>query len=388
MSFINPSKVISCSAFGLFFGAATCMAAPQTDEQLQALVNAAVTPVMQQQNIPGLAVALTINGKPHYFNYGVAAKDTGQKVSENTLFEIGSVSKTFTATLAGYAQATGKLDLSTQASKLWPELKGSAFDNISVLQLGTYSAGGLPLQFPADADSADKMLGYYQQWKPDYPAGSHRLYSNPSLGLFGYLTAKSLGQPFDQAMTQTLLPKLGLKHTYIQVPAAEEKLYAKGYDKKDQPVRVSPGALDYEAYGIKTSAVDLLRYVQANLKPASLEAPLQQAIAATHTGYYTVGGMTQGLGWESYAYPISLEKLQNGNSTPMAMEAHKVKWLTPPQPEPTNVFYNKTGATGGFGAYVAFVPSKDVGIVILANKNYPNAQRVKIAHEIFSALTE
>ena len=97
--------------------------------------------------------------------------------------------------------------------------------------------------------------------------------------------------------------------------------------------------------------------------------------------------MTQGLGWERYPYPISLKKLQAGNSTPMAMEPHKVKWLTPPQPEPANVLYNKTGATGGFGAYVAFVPSKDIGIVILANKNYPNAERVKIAHEIFSALT-
>ncbi|WP_440974467.1 class C beta-lactamase [Pseudomonas koreensis] len=388
MSFINPTKVISCSAFGLFFGAAACMAATPSDEQLQALVKKAVTPVMQQQNIPGLAVAITLNGQPHYFNYGVAAKDTGQKVSENTLFEIGSVSKTFTATLAGYALATGKLDLSTKASQLWPELKGSAFDNISVLQLGTYSAGGLPLQFPAEADSADKMLGYYQQWKPDYPAGSHRLYSNPSLGLFGYLTAKSLGQPFDQAMSETLLPQLGLKHTFIKVPASEAQLYAQGYDKKDQPVRVSPGALDSEAYGIKTSAADLLRYVEANLKPASLEAPLQKAIAATHTGYYTVGDMTQGLGWERYAYPISLDKLQNGNSTPMAMQAHKATWLTPPQPEPANVLYNKTGATGGFGAYVAFVPSKDLGIVILANKNYPNAERVKIAHEIFSALTD
>ncbi|MFJ7314226.1 class C beta-lactamase [Pseudomonas sp. NPDC098747] len=388
MSFIKSTKAFSYSAFGLIFAAATCLGAPQSDDQLQALVKAAISPVMQQHNIPGLAVALTIKGQPHYFNYGVAAKDTGQKVSENTLFEVGSVSKTYTATLAGYAQATGKLDLSTKASTLWPELKGSAFDNISVLQLGTYSAGGLPLQFPPESDTPDKMLGYYQQWKQVFPAGSHRLYSNPSLGLFGYLTAKSLGQPFAQAMTETLLPKLGLKHTFIEVPASEEKLYAQGYDKNDNPVRLTPGALYAEAYGIKTSAADLLRYVEANLKAANLEQPLQKAVAATHTGYYTVDDMTQGLGWERYHYPISLEKLQAGNSTAMAMEPHKVKWLNPPQPEPANVLYNKTGATGGFGAYVAFVPSKDIGIVILANKNYPNAERVKIAHEIFSALDD
>ncbi len=248
MCSLKPSKVFSYSAFALFVGSVACHAATPTDAQLQALVSQAVTPVMQQNNIPGLTVAITLNGQAHYFNYGVADKDTGQKVSENTLFEVGSVSKTFTATLAGYAQATGKLDLSSKASQLWPELKGSAFDNISVLQLGTYSAGGLPLQFPAEADSSDKMLGYYQQWKPQFPAGSHRLYSNPSLGLFGYLTAKSLGQPFDLAMTQTLLPKLGLQHTFLSVPSAQSKLYAQGYDSADQPVRVSPGALDAEAH--------------------------------------------------------------------------------------------------------------------------------------------
>lgn len=79
MSFINPSKVISCSAFGLLFGATACMAAPQTDDQLQALVKTTVTPVMQQQNIAGLAVAVTVDGKAHYFNYGIATKAPGNR---------------------------------------------------------------------------------------------------------------------------------------------------------------------------------------------------------------------------------------------------------------------------------------------------------------------
>jgi beta-lactamase class C len=48
-------------------------------------------------------------------------------------------------------------------------------------------------------------------------------------------------------------------------------LYAQGYDKNNQPVRVTPGAMDAQAYGVKTSAADLLRYVQANLKPTSLK---------------------------------------------------------------------------------------------------------------------
>ncbi|MBV4521030.1 beta-lactamase [Pseudomonas sp. SWRI74] len=355
-------------------------------DPIESVVNAAVKPVLQKEGIAGMAVAVTVNGKQHFFNYGVASKETAKPVTENTLFEIGSVSKTYTATLAAYAQASGKLSLSDKASHILPALRGSAFDNISVLQLGTYSAGGLPLQFPAEFDSPDKMLSYYQQWKPLFPAGSHRLYSNPSLGLFGYLAAHSLGQPFDEAMTNTLLPKLGLKHTYLKVPQDQMGLYAQGYNKDDKPVRVGPGALDAEAYGVKTSATDLIAYVEANMKPSRLEKPLQQAIALTHSGYYTVDNMTQGLGWELYRYPITLDQLLAGNSTPMAMEPHKVQWLNPPQPPMENLLINKTGSTGGFGAYVAFVPSKDIGIVILANKNYPNAERIKIAHHVLSAL--
>jgi beta-lactamase class C len=355
-------------------------------DPIESVVNAAVKPVLQKEGIAGMAVAVTVNGKQHFFNYGVASKETAKPVTENTLFEIGSVSKTYTATLAAYAQASGKLSLSDKASHILPALRGSAFDNISVLQLGTYSAGGLPLQFPAEFDSPDKMLSYYQQWKPLFPAGSHRLYSNPSLGLFGYLAAHSLGQPFDEAMTNTLLPKLGLKHTYLKVPQDQIGLYAQGYNKDDKPVRVGPGALDAEAYGVKTSATDLIAYVEASMKPSRLEKPLQQAIALTHSGYYTVDNMTQGLGWELYRYPITLDQLLAGNSTPMAMEPHKVQWLNPPQPPTENLLINKTGSTGGFGAYVAFVPSKDIGIVILANKNYPNAERIKIAHQILTAL--
>ncbi|NMN74855.1 beta-lactamase class C [Pseudomonas sp. KD5] len=380
----NQKKLISYSAFALFLGASHSFA----DERIETIVKAAIEPVMQQQKIPGLAVAITVHGQPHYFNYGVASKENGKAVTENTLFEIGSVSKTFTATLAAYAQASGKLSLSDNASQVLPALRGSAFDNISVLQLGTYTAGGLPLQFPGEADRQDKMLGYFKQWKPTYAAGTHRQYSNPSLGLFGYLAAQSMGAPFDELMEKTLLPKLGLKHSYLKVPQDQMALYAQGYSKDDKPVRVEPGALDSEAYGVKTSAADLLRYVEANMNPASLEKPLQQAIASTHTGYYRVGEMTQGLGWELYNYPVTLDTLLAGNSSQMALEAHEVQWLTPPQPQRDTLLINKTGSTGGFGAYVAFIPAKDIGIVILANKNYPNPERIKIAHKILSALAD
>ncbi|MGY2261135.1 class C beta-lactamase [Pseudomonas sp. SDO55104_S430] len=382
MPHFNLNKFASYSTFLLLLGASHCMA----DDRLQGIVDAAMKPVMQEQKIPGVAIAITVKGQPHYFNYGVASKETGSAVSENTLFEIGSVSKTFTATLSAYAQASGKLDLSAKASQVLPALRGSAFDNISVLQLGTYSAGGLPLQFPDEADTPDTMLAYFQHWKPTFAPGTHRQYSNPSIGLFGYLAAQSLGAPFDEAMEKTLLPKLGLKHTFLKVPQEQMSLYAQGYNKDDKPVRVGPGALDSEAYGVKTSASDLIRYVQANLQPAQLEKPLQQAMTTTHTGYYKAGSMTQGLGWELYPYPVKLEQLLDGNSTQMAFEPQPTQWITPPQAPQQNALLNKTGSTSGFGAYVAYVHEKQIGIVILANRNYPNAERIKVAYRILNAL--
>lgn len=369
-----------------FLGAGNCVAGENVASSVKAVVDAAIEPVMQEHAIPGMAVAVTLNGEQFYFNYGVASKETGQPVTDDTIFEIGSVSKTFTATLATYAQESKTLSLSDHASQYLPSLRGSHFDHISLLDLGTYTAGGLPLQFPDSVDSHEKMIAYYNTWQPSYAAGTHRLYSNPSIGLLGFLTAKSMGEPFDDLMEKTLFPKLGLRQSYIHVPQEQMSHYAYGYNKEDKPIRVGPGVLDAEAYGVKSSSSDMIHFVEANMQPADLDEPLQRAIAATHKGYYQVGDMTQGLGWEFYPYPIELDRLVAGNSPKMIREANEATRLNPARPPQDNVLINKTGSTSGFGTYVAFVPAKGIGIVMLANKNYPIPSRVKAAHEVLAAL--
>ncbi|HFD4274529.1 TPA: serine hydrolase, partial [Pseudomonas aeruginosa] len=203
-----------------------------------------------------------------------------------------------------------------------------------------------------------------------------------------YLAARSLGQPFERLMEQQVFPALGLEQTHLDVPEAALAQYAQGYGKDDRPLRVGPGPLDAEGYGVKTSAADLLRFVDANLHPERLDRPWAQALDATHRGYYKVGDMTQGLGWEAYDWPITLKRLQAGNSTPMALQPHRIARLPAPLALEGQRLLNKTGSTNGFGAYVAFVPGRDLGLVILANRNYPNAERVKIAYAILSGLEQ
>ncbi|MDH0300871.1 MULTISPECIES: class C beta-lactamase [unclassified Pseudomonas] len=363
--------------------ALTLAAPPLLADELQSTVDGVIQPLMREQNIHGMAVAVYANGQARYFSYGWANKADQQAVSHDTLFEVGSVSKTYTATLAALASAEGKLDLAAPASRYQPALAKAPIGSASVLELGAYSGDCLPLQFPDEVQTPEQTLAWFQHWQRRAEPGTQRCYSNPSLGLFGDLAAR---RPFAELMTQQLLPRLGLKHTYLEVPASARGLYAQGYDAQDRPVRVSPGPYADQAYGIKTSASDLLRYVQLQLQPAELDPALRQAIAITHSGFFQVGAMTQGLGWERYPYPVALETLLANNGTKMIREAQATRALTPALPAEPAAWYNKTGATTGFGAYVAFVPSKGMGIVLLANRNYPNEERVRAAQRILSSL--
>jgi beta-lactamase class C len=388
MKKISVARLAILIAAPLFCGTHAYAADKSDEGQLKRAVDEAIRPVMEKNGVPGMAVAITVRGKRYVFNYGLASKESGQKVTDDTIFEIGSISKTFTAALASYAEMRENLSLSDKASKYLPALAGSSFDKISLLDLGTYTAGGLPLQFPDSVTDQESMIAYYKAWRPSYAAGTHRVYSNPSIGLFGYLAAKSMGEPFDDLMEKKLFHRLGLTSTYIRVPEDRMDDYAHGHTKDGKLVRVTPGVLDSEAYGVKTTAADLIRFVEANMNGAGSDADLKRAINATHTGYFKVGEMMQGLGWEMYAYPTELEDLLAGNSTQMSQKPNKVTRLDPPLAPQENVLINKTGSTRGFGAYAAFVPAKNIGIAILANKTYPNPARVEAAYHILQALDD
>ncbi len=355
-------------------------------DRATAAVDAAVAEVMREYGIAGMAIGVSRDGEQRFFNYGDASRAPRRAVSSDTLFELGSISKTFTVTLAAYAQATGRLSLTDSPAKWVPELQGSEFAKLTLVNLATHTAGGFPLQVPDAVQTMAQLMDYLKAWTPQYAPGTRRTYANPSIGMLGVVAARALGEPYVAAMEQQLFPKLGLRDTYLEVPPRKMPDYAQGYDKQDAPVRVNPGVLADEAYGVKSSARDMLRFVEINLGTAPVDATLQRAIAATQTGYYQLGAMTQDLIWEQYRYPVSVDDLVHGNSAQVAFDTLPVKALQPPLAPQQAVWINKTGATNGFGAYVAFVPSRQLGIVILANRNYPNEARVRLALRILTQL--
>ncbi|MGZ3496833.1 MAG: class C beta-lactamase [Vulcanimicrobiaceae bacterium] len=366
----------------------TGAAAALQNDDVQAVVTQAVRPVMKQYGIPGMAVGVTVDGRHYVFDYGVASKATVKHVDASTLFEIGSITKTFTASLVSYAQLTGKLSLSDEVSADLPSLRGTSFDDVRLVNLGTHTAGGLPLQFPDDIQSDDDAIKYYQRWKPSHSAGTYRLYSNPSIMLLGLIAAKSMDASFATLMQRELFTPLGLRDTFLVVPGDQLSRYAQGYTAAGKPRRMSPGPLAAEAYGIRTTAPDMLRFIDANMNLVNLDDTLRRAIINTHTGYYRIGEMTQDLIWEQYRYPIPLSSLLQGNSDQVMFEENQVVKMEPPSRPESDVVINKTGSTSGFGAYVAFIPRRKTGIVLLANKSYPIAARVTAAYRILTRLNE
>lgn len=380
---MKPPIVVIVS-FALVYGAAV---GGDSRRNVAAAVDGAFRPLLKKYDVPGMAVSVTAGGDQYFFNYGVASKDTNTPVTRDTIFEIGSVSKTFTATLTAYARTLGKISLDDHPGKYMPAVRGSAVDAATLRHLGTYTAGGLPLQFPDAVENDAEMTTYFREWTPSARPGDERRYSNPSIGLLGYVTSLAMGGDFASLVETRLFVSLGLSHSYIRVPAAQMDRYAWGYDSRNKPIRVNPGVFDAEAYGVKSTSADMIRFVEANIRPAKLETPMRQAIEGTHIGYFAVGGMVQGLGWEQYPYPIALDRLLAGNSAAMSMEANPAEAVERPDVAPAATLFNKTGSTNGFGAYVAFVPADQIGIVMLANKNFPNAARVTAAHAVLEALS-
>ncbi|WP_420736757.1 CMY2/MIR/ACT/EC family class C beta-lactamase [Citrobacter freundii] len=377
-------KTLFCAL--LIAASGPTFAVTPTEKKLDDIVDNVVVPLMKEQDIPGMAAAVIYQGQPYYFIWGMADIAGKQPVTKQTLFELGSVSKTFTGVLGGDAIARGEIKLNDPVSKYWPVLSGNQWEGISLLNLVTYTAGGLPLQIPDNVTNEVSLQNYYETWQPQWTPGTKRLYSNASIGLFGKLAVKPSGMNFEQAMIKRVFQPLNLSHTWIQVPQQEEKHYAWGY-RDGKAVRVTPGMMDAEAYGVKSTIEDMASWVLANMEPSEVkDASLQKGILLAQSRYWQVGDMYQGLGWEMLNWPLNEKTLLNSVSPKVIFSPQTVSEIFPPSSAVTASWVHKTGSTGGFGSYVAFIPEKQLGIVILANKSYPIPSRVEAAYRILNAL--
>ncbi|MDQ2504996.1 ADC family extended-spectrum class C beta-lactamase [Acinetobacter baumannii] len=377
-------KKISCLLLSPLFIFSTSIYAGNTpkDQEIKKLVDQNFKPLLEKYDVPGMAVGVIQNNKKYEMYYGLQSVQDKKAVNSSTIFELGSVSKLFTATAGGYAKNKGKISFDDTPGKYWKELKNTPIDQVNLLQLATYTSGNLALQFPDEVKTDQQVLTFFKDWKPKNSIGEYRQYSNPSIGLFGKVVALSMNKPFDQVLEKTIFPALGLKHSYVNVPKTQMQNYAFGYNQENQPIRVNPGPLDAPAYCVKSTLPDMLSFIHANLNPQKYPADIQRAINETHQGRYQVNTMYQALGWEEFSYPATLQTLLDSNSEQIVMKPK----VTAISKEPSVKMYHKTGSTTGFGTYVVFIPKENIGLVMLTNKRIPNEERIKAAYAVLNAI--
>lgn len=374
--------IISCFSN---FAVAQTNTVIENEAALKNKISQQVSALMAEQQIPGMAVAVLWQGKTFYYSFGKADLATDRMVTPDTIFELGSISKTYAGVIGAMALERGEIKLTDPVSKHWPELTAKQWQQINMQHLATYTAGGLPLFMPQSVTDQASLLAYYQQWQPQFPAGTQRVYANSSIGLFAHLAVAAAGKSYAEVFSQQISSPLKLRQTFLQVPISSEAQYAWGYNE-GKAVRIGSGVLLDEAGGAKASTRDLAGWLQANMQPSQVTSPVLQAgILRAQQRYAKSGQMYQGLGWEMLDYPVQLSALTTVTD-PTFVQGSAATFIYPPAALEQNSWVHKTGATGGFGAYAAFIPSRQVGIVMLANKRYPNNLRVQLAYQVLESL--
>ena len=194
-------------------------------------------------------------------------------------------------------------------------------------------------------------------------------------------------QALADAVEGDLFVKMGLNSTWVDVPAEAMHRYAFGYDRKtNKPIRVSAGVLDDEAYGVKSTAQDMLGLLDLELGQAEAAPELKAALERTRQGQSKTAYFVQAMIWEQYPWPVGLAQMEKGNGRDFVLKAQPVEPINPPLPPQQDVILSKTGSTYGFGAYVALLPGEDLGVVVLANRYYPNEARIRATYEFIQDL--
>jgi CubicO group peptidase (beta-lactamase class C family) len=226
--------------------------------------------------IPGVAVGVWADGKEAYAYCGITSSDNPLPVDQSTLFILGSVTKTYTATTLMRLVAEGKVDLNAPAQLYVPELKladQEAEKKITVLQLLNHTSGldwGVIGDFGEGDDAlaryAEKMYVLKQIARP----GTRVSYSQAGYNLIGRIIEKVTGQTFEQAVTTLVFDPLGLSESFFARDDIMTRRFAVGHNRSEDGTlsvarlwRRSRG--DNPGGGITSSVRDQLQWARFHL---------------------------------------------------------------------------------------------------------------------------
>ena len=298
----------------------------------------------------GMVVGFLDGNESIIVGYG-AFSDSDDRVPDgNTLYEIGSISKVFTATLLADMVRRGDMGIDDPVQQYLPDsviLPTWGNESFTPYHLTTHTSGlpRLPDNInPADptnpyADySVENMYSFLGNTELLTRPGETWLYSNLGVGLLGHVLALQAEMEYEQLVTERITQPLGMNDTVITLSEELAARMAQGHDAGliptpnwDIPTLAGAGA-------IRSTAADLLLFLKANL--ADQNSSIIPALQDTHEPLEQVGSWQIGMGWFV------------GEVNGKTIREHG-------------------GSTGGFTTYVAFDQAAGTAVVVLSNASGP-----------------
>lgn len=293
---------------------------------------------------PAMVVVMVDDGHAQVTGFGRLAD--GRAPDGGTVFEIGSVTKTFTALLLAHAVQAKTVSLDTPVAQLLPDFRiPSRHGKPITLGLLAEQFSGLPrlpdnLQ-PADLDNpyADYGRGRLRAFLAGYALprdpGAAYEYSNLGFGLLGEALAEQAKLPYGELLRRVVLAPLGMDSSGVELTPAIRARLAPGHDEQGNLARHwTFGALG-GAGALLSDGNDMLRYLRANM--GELKTPLAAAMQLAHAPRRDIGG---------------------GDQIGLA-------WMTRHTPHGDVIWHN--GETGGYSSFIGFTADGRRGVVILTN---------------------
>jgi D-alanyl-D-alanine-carboxypeptidase/D-alanyl-D-alanine-endopeptidase len=308
------------------------------------------------------AVTILVDGERRIEgSWGVSGTD--RPLNHGTRLEIGSVTKTFTATLLADMVVRGEVSLDDRVAEYVPGVPASrAGEEVSLLDLATHSAG-LPrvpreVFLPAILQSPDPYRSFDERRleaaasraRPRSRLGEVARYSNFGFALLGRALGVAAGRSYAQLLAERILRPLGLEDTAVITLDEDDPRAARGHDAFAFGVPPWNLAAIAPAGGIVSTAADMERWVRAQMRPESTQ--LAEPIRMAHEP----------------RVPLHVPALAQVLRSGLSGSHVGLAWITTEVGERSVVWHN--GGTGGFGSFVGFEAEAARGIVMLANSTH------------------
>ncbi len=303
----------------------------------------------------GVAVAVRMDGKTQFFNYGFADNAQNRQVTADSVFNLGSVGKVFATTLLAQAVKQGELSLDDPVAKYVTELqRGGDIRRITLGQLASHSSGlpRVPQQYETwhrGRYTWPDFVRFLNSWKagPNHEPGQQYLYSNAAMVLLRVALERRFNTRFAALMHQRITGPLGMSSTALPLPRDLLGRAVQGYGPGGRPSGrpgEEGGTFKWPGSGqIYSSSRDMATFLAANLGELPGHGPIENAMAFAHQGVFTVSPrLTIGLAWQI---------VSTGSFT----------------------IIDKNGGLDNTSTYIGFAPQRKLGVVILVNRGKQHA---------------